>query len=704
MNVRMRWLMAALIGLTITATAPLCQSGQESKPRVSKDDARLLESLLRDFLFDPMGAERVRVSVRLPWDEDQQPRDGWLVREKTCDRVYFTDGESMPAPATRTKIDFIAVCRKLYAQPPRHEPQLNRGFGIGRPAPAGAHQDEPTLVVAAWLYHLGQHDLAARALAHVPADRQGETELLRKHLAVRALHRMVECYEAYRDAEAITHGERLLATFPAEAAEFAQAQPLFNDLLRRKAGGGVFGVKGTDALPKGFADWTRDKRLRYLIDSLDETKDTAWELRRRQLARPGESVPPRLMALIQFGEGAVPALLDVLEKDERFTRCVSRPGKWQQIADVQTTRRLALDLLYAILRIHYLDPRDREAKEFYRTGSVDTAKAAREARAYWKEFGALTFEQRMMRVLTDPASNYPALREAAGNLAYDHDPPMHFHIITLKDRPPRPAILQFNRPTAAEAVLWAMDRDLTHDDTLQERDHHRASHEPWYMGCLIRLGDRRIAPELADRADHERVPQMRVQLAYAAHRLGESRALRTIADAFAAGKIDLSPKRDVSQSRWELETIIEYLGASGVPEADQALDKLGDPQHRYHDFTVKALVERHDVEYGTSGRLLEHPYAIRLIRRLLDDRAPTKLHQSIRDDGKAIGYSGGGSTGTTFVVPAILTDPAKRKKEAVLRRCDHAGLMANSVAGLPEFHPLLLDADGHLEAIRHVLD
>jgi hypothetical protein len=67
-------------------------------------------------------------------------------------------------------------------------------------------------------------------------------------------------------------GSVCLPGFPAEAADFVQAQPLYNDLLRRKARG-VFGVKGNDALPKGFGDWTREKQLRFLIDSLDETKD-----------------------------------------------------------------------------------------------------------------------------------------------------------------------------------------------------------------------------------------------------------------------------------------------------------------------------------------------------------------------------------------------------------------------------------------------
>ena len=56
------------------------------------------------------------------------------------------------------------------------------------------------------------------------------------------------------------------------------------------------------------------------------------------------------------------------------------------------------------------------------------------------------------------------------------------------------------------------------------------------------------------------------------------------------------------------------------------------------------------------------------------------------------------------IAPAILLDPKMRRASAIVRRCDLAGQECGPFAGLPEFHPLLKDADGRLAAIREVID
>src|SRR5437660_12216631 len=92
------------------------------------EDEKLLETLLRDFLFDPRGAERVQVTLKEPgWygEPKEVKREGWLVRDKAGDRVYFTDGDSIPAPSEEkiTKVDFVERCKLLYKKDPPPRPE-----------------------------------------------------------------------------------------------------------------------------------------------------------------------------------------------------------------------------------------------------------------------------------------------------------------------------------------------------------------------------------------------------------------------------------------------------------------------------------------------------------------------------------------------------------------------------------------------------
>src|SRR5215218_3600734 len=92
--------------------------GPGKSPGLSKDDADYLDGLLRDFLFDPKGATRVRVTVPVldpPYPDRPAPtevRGGWLVPGHPA-RVHFADGGSIPAPppARMRPVPFVALCR-----------------------------------------------------------------------------------------------------------------------------------------------------------------------------------------------------------------------------------------------------------------------------------------------------------------------------------------------------------------------------------------------------------------------------------------------------------------------------------------------------------------------------------------------------------------------------------------------------------------
>jgi hypothetical protein len=139
---------------------------------------------------------------------------------------------------------------------------------------------------------------------------------------------------------------------------------------------------------------------------------------------------------------------------------------------------------------------------FTNAGTDRTAQTTAAVRAYWKKYGKLPFDERMMAVLNDPTSNWKTLREAAYNVAHLGEDRMLF--TTMPEGPaPRPrqganpVVAKFRNPTAAEAILDAMERDLKanrfeNTDTLQ-------GIEDIYLSALRALGDERITPLLEKR-------------------------------------------------------------------------------------------------------------------------------------------------------------------------------------------------------------
>lgn len=663
--------------------------GGEQDKALATEDERLLESLLRDFLFDPKGAERVRVVVKHQYFEEK--RDGWLVKKDSGNRIFFADGESVPAPVgdKLIDVDYLARCKELFGRKP--DPAILELERINFDVPPEHRIEHSALVHAAWLYRLGKTELAVQAMAYVQRDRKAAVASLRRCLAQTALNRMIHCYGAYRDEETLDEGSRLLRLYPAEASDLPQAALLVKDLQRRKQQGKL-GKKVSTELPGDYATWDRKKQLVHLIESLADTGEQAPILQR--------GGPPPVEALVAMGDYAIPALLDVLEKDERMTRRIVNAGKWQSIARVVSVREVAFNVVCRILRVIQLDPRDPKADDLL-FGPPDPKKASREAREYWKEFGPLSFEARMMRVLCDPRSSFPALREAAKNLAGEVKPDDSSWPSMVKDAEPNPAVLKFKNPTAAEAIIKAMDRDLAHDDSLPQTEHNRASHEPVYFSALIRLGDRRIAPVLGERASRETNVLMRVYWAHASHRLGHSQPLRDFAKQFAAGKVTLAIEEGIP-SRWQLERIVEHLAAANLPEADSALARLAEPGHRYHEDLKNGLIDRWVVGDST-GDFLNHPYCVGVLRRLLDDRTVTRVSLAIREPAWGVSYTGGGCSGE-YKMPAVLADPSKRKASADVRRCDLAGEWCRLFAGLPQYHPLLKDSEERLAALKKAMD
>jgi hypothetical protein len=562
-------------------------------------------------------------------------------------------------------------------------------------------------VLAAWLHRLGHDNLAARALT-LARKAKDPVARLREDLAWSAFAGMVHAYMVRADDEALAHGERLLRLYPEEAKKTPQARAVVEDLARRKKKG-TFG-RGPGKLPDGFDGWDVKKKVAHLIDALDEVDA-------RQSGQPGGvdlGDDPRVRALIKLGDAAVPALIDAVEGDTRLTRSVHFWRDFARSRTVLEVREAALTAVMSILRVRVFEPAST-GDNFTARGEDGAKKTAAQLRAYWKKYGGIPFDERMMKVLTDPETKVEALREAAANLArLGEERTLGTTVWSdragVRPRGINPALDKFKKPSVAEAILAAMDRDLAAYDA-KERDslydYERRHLEDAYLFPLIVLGDLRILPELRNRVQAAPNVRMRRKWALACHSLGEAKPLKAFAADFEAGKVPL-PANDQENTNEkdqpgtvELREIIGYLAHVETTEADKALAALADPAHPAH-----ALAARHVLRDrpGTPGEddWFVHPYCLLILRKALDDTTATGATYKIKGDSlKRVEGDGWGSGG----LPGLLADPAARREEAAERACDVAAEKLGSLLwGTPEYHVLLKNADKRLQAVKDSFD
>ena len=328
-------LFAGVLSVVAIAAAWAVEPADNEPAALSSADQKLLDGLLKQFLFDPQGARYVcvKTTCRTVWASSVEiPREGWLVEKQSgkAARICFADGESISSPGQHRieNLDFVDQCRKRFAEAPKPaRPGTDDRAVFDRMEQTALGQTEQSdLVLAAWLYRLGHLKLAAKALVnarqkfdaandvHAPPERSGDVGMvlrLREDLAWGAFAGMVHAYMVRADEEALIHGRRLVRLYPGIASrEYAQASDILGELERRKAKG-TFGKTPSEKWPNGFQSWGQEKKIAWLIDSLDEVDARQW-------GQPGGislAEDRRVAALIDIGDPAVPTLIDAVEKD-----------------------------------------------------------------------------------------------------------------------------------------------------------------------------------------------------------------------------------------------------------------------------------------------------------------------------------------------------------------------------------------------------
>ncbi len=695
-------------------------------------DRQFLDRLLTEFIIDPQEAEFVIVPVKTPsayGPAEELSRLGWRVAGKAGqpDRVFFDDGENIPVAAGTKieKVDFIAACRQRYSKKPAAARDARESNDkLAETSRIAKMFHSPDLVVAAWLHRLGEDTLAVEALeraAEEPVEPFGfsrsygerpkkgandaENKMItaaKNRLAISAYQAMINAFTSRADEDALAHGQRLVKLYPEQAKNLNQAVAVYEDLKRRQKQG-TLGKKPPEKLPDGFDSWDVPKKFAYLIDALDDLDsprgEFRWERDRRE------------EALIQLGEPIIPMLADTIENDERLTREVEYDRHFHVDESIVEVRRYAFSVARSILRVERWDPTD---DSYYGPDVHDQAnvkKVVAQLRAYWKANAGVPFDERMMKVLTNPNAGDDACREAAGNLISWENSyyvgPLGIKLRAEKGRPPDPqaAVAKFKNPTAAEAILAVLDRELAPHDPHVMR---RGGSEVEYLGALFELHDKRMAPEFVSRYKAARKLHMRLFWAVAAHGSGDSHPLKELAGEFEIGKLaipgeDLSEKNTLSQmGTTDLRDLIDCLVRVDLPETERALAAVANPKHSFHDRIAAKIDENTPGGFHHDDPYLEHPFCLAFFRRRLDDNTPTGATYAFSGDSLDIH---GPQFGIGGKLPDFLLDPATRRQSAPELASDRAAVLINElVFGMPLVYPLRLDHDDRLREMKALMD
>ncbi len=639
------------------------------EPPLSREETATLDQLFNEGLFDPAAAKarRVRgtITLRTCYGKTKSIQaPGWLIpaEAERPARLLLNNLQEVRAPDDLKPADLAAEAAGREIPGPR----LSEG-GIF------VSSDVQHFVWAAWLHRLGRDDEASRQLRRpMPAD---PIKRFRDLYGWSLFDLAVNAYIVGVDADALPALDRLVRF---ESGYLEDGKALLAEVRRRKEAG-TFG-KPPSPLPEDLDTWPMEKRIDFLVAALDQID-------------PGKEEPgyvtldgqPSARHLIACGEAAVPALLRCIEEDPRLTRSIHVWREWNHHRWILPVRGAALRILGGILRTRpWLSVNLMAPEEIRESGRI--------LNRYWEDLGKIPFPERMMRLLKDPATTVQTQHEAAENLArLDGVPSLDWGRWLPADDPLRqtfrPELASFKDPTAAEAILAAMDRHLS---TIEQAERI----EEDYLTYLGELGDRRIVPALLLRHGAAKDAGTRRRLAFCLCQLGENGPIDALARDVEAG----AEVPDI-----EARKIVDAIGRAATPACDAALATIARKGHPLHPTLREVLLEWEMDDYDRRA-WFAHPYCITLLHAALGEVKTTGAVIAV--EGKDVTRRGeDGRYRPGIFLGETKTLPEDRKEKAVERVCDLAALqLSRLIPDAPHCHPLLKDSEARLRELREYMD
>lgn len=567
---RMRFHAASLFVCLIALNASISASGKES----------VAPTTLPDFLGKTL------VEVERPFsDQGKQTVLGWRGQDSHgAERVWFADGWSMPAPKGTKSVDLVEETERFLhelraewdkPQPTKEEWQRAKWSCMG---PATR---------ASWLRHLGRDALADAVEAEGWPTLEPRDML--DYNPLRAIEWACTAFRGGDDARALFHMRNLRDHF---AADFTAsgAKPLLDDLERREKAGEL-GRAFADKPPVDFPSWSTEQKVAWLVGQMDvypgSSSNVVWfndELRK-------------------LGEPAIPFLLAATAKDTRLTRSTwYRDGITSPVVLCPAEARgltlyavsEAIGLPFQLMRV---------APWPERKGGFDVPDdAVAEAKRYWETHHTMPREDRYLTGLMEEHPEIDANTRAwlFEAILREHEAKAPRPVHPLVARYPDDRVARFVLSLHDELIAELVERYAKPFETKDAYFYSQIQRSPGRavstMDDLIALGDKRVLPDLKNRAAAAPTPLLRAHIARACAALGDLEPARELATELAKGTLELPagtafgyPEFAARVPGSEVFAVLENLDAWADKLPDMAV--VAGLHHPFHDALAIALVE-----------------------------------------------------------------------------------------------------------------
>ena len=728
-----------------------CQSCWANPDSLTKNEKKLLEGLIGQVIHDPSGDTYCKVKVSdctFTNEKRKVEKAGWLSKSDSGLKhvVRLADGFPVVDAKGVAKPDFFTESKEILKQlsaggaligPKRGSREVS-GQAVGLSYPECDSSRVPVIVRAAWLLRLGNEDLAKQYLDFAKSDWQFErepknqkqfenliVEKIRSEFAWDAYQSGVYEFSLKNDAMALQYMQHLSKKYPKYLSAFGNGKRLLEELVRLNKNANPQNLETKK--PSDFNEWDEETKIRWLIDQLENVEVT-------RVAQPGNvdlSKDWRIQQLVSIGEPAVEQLIDTIDSDQRLIRSIDINRdfiRWRQILSVKEAAFVAVS---EILKVRCFDPADDDGG-FVRSNELsfkDCGDVVAKLKAYWAKYKGMPFEQRMIKILTDPSSKPKALRESADKLSQSgFENSIEFmsiaQLVDMATDLPNdcPHLHEYKDPTAASSIISAMKSDLNYQKellnnreefipgtgnskTLSLRYENAVFH---YMKALMLVSDSSVLPDIRELFDSTDDIIIKLNLACTAHSLGDSKLIDQMARNFTNGAIKL-PNSEINndpfwgQPRTQmLAAIVTWFSAAKTVECNNALFKLADSDHPAHETAVEA-VRTLGIDWTEHAQWFEHPYCITILRKELDNVAPIHVVYAVASD-KHMDVTSDNLT-KREEIPRVYKHIGLHQKPVQCRRCDQAAeKLCHLVDGLPIYHPILKDSDERLEKMKNILD
>jgi len=701
-------------------------TNQKKQKPVSNEN--IYNTLYQEYLYKPDASQFVSILYDMPacWGSCVTKQlYGW--KKPNDSLIYLIDKQFYLYPSECIYVhdtSFVDFVKNNYTTVQKEDED-----GIPRRISSYSRESTPIhpIIIAAWTHSIGNKELSKKVFDTWEKSNKSVTvdsslQMWKNHMEWTAFAGLIHHYMIRKDKIAERHGLQIKTLYPNVINDYYQSEALIKEIERKKQAG-KYNVK-PDSIPADYHKWQWKQKAEFLISRLDEIDQRQW-------GQPGGvslAEDWRIKHIVQIGDSIVPMLIDVIEKDKRFTRSVHF---WRDFSRSRTLLNVKEAALTAIMCI-WQDPLFEPAAtgdNFTSRGDSLAHQLVAQLRFQLKGYNGKTLDKRKVEILLDRTKESADRRTAASLLAnYGSEVSYGTMVWTSrmdgKKENTNPLIEKWKNPSIAEMIWNEFQYDIqliNHDisDVTTNDDYENIIVD--YLYSLIDLGDKTIVPTLKNAYKNATDVMLKRNLAYACYWLGDKETWGKYCGELQKGEIKLPPisytnvnvsygNPAVQPGNRELRGIISYLQSVKDTSSTETLNKItsqGHPYYHWIELRILQLTGGYDSDYNDDDVYYNSTWCIEILKRNLDNKKDSDISLKF--------YPGSGITaemdwsGQSSVPMHKLWDTSEfePKKEHSMRAriCDMASLkLYHLIFGIPVSHVHLKDKDKRIEQQKAFLN